>query len=122
MGNRKGRQVRVRTSNREAEVKPRGPGAKADLPIAKRRTERQFLGFTFTGGRSPNRRKIAPESLKRFRACVRRLTTYLRGWRGYFGYCETPSVLRDLDSWISHRAQPSLFRRPGPSAFRPLLL
>ena len=80
---------------------------------------RKFLGFTFTGGRSPNRRKIAPESLKRFRAHVRRLTRrnwgirlaervrrlaiYLRGWRGYFGYCETPSVLRDLDSWIRRR-------------------
>ncbi|MGH8657054.1 MAG: group II intron maturase-specific domain-containing protein [Gammaproteobacteria bacterium] len=59
---------------------------------------RKFLGFTFTGGRSPNHRKIAPESLKRFRAHVRRLTrrnwgisleervrrlsTYLRGWPG----------------------------------------
>ena len=30
MGNLKGRQVRVRTFNREAEVKPRGPGVKAD--------------------------------------------------------------------------------------------
>jgi RNA-directed DNA polymerase len=80
---------------------------------------RKFLGFTFTGGKEPNRRKIAPESLQRFRAQVRRLTRrnrslslekrvrrlaiYLRGWRGYFGYCETPSVLRDLDSWIRRR-------------------
>lgn len=80
---------------------------------------RKFLGFTFTGGKQPNRRKIAPESLRRFRAQVRRLTrrkrsisleerirqlaSYLRGWRGYFGYCETPSVLRDLDSWIRRR-------------------
>ena len=34
---------------------------------------------------------------------VRRLRTYLLGWRGYFGFCETGSVLRDLDSWIRHR-------------------
>ena len=34
---------------------------------------------------------------------VRRLKIYLTGWRGYFGFCETPSVLRDLDSWIRHR-------------------
>jgi RNA-directed DNA polymerase len=34
---------------------------------------------------------------------VRRLTTYLTGWRAYFGFCETPSVLCDLDSWIRHR-------------------
>jgi RNA-directed DNA polymerase len=81
--------------------------------------KRKFLGFTFTAGRSANRRKIAPESLRRFKArvCqltrrnwsismverVRRLKIYLTGWRGYFGFCETPSVLRDLDSWIRHR-------------------
>ncbi len=31
------------------------------------------------------------------------LANYLVGWRAYFGYCETPSVLRDLDSWIRRR-------------------
>ena len=25
------------------------------------------------------------------------------GWRGYFAYCETPSALRDLDSWVRRR-------------------
>lgn len=80
---------------------------------------RTFLGYTFTGGKSPNRRKIAPKSIKRCRAQVRRLTRrnwsisladrikrlsrYLMGWRGYYGYSETPSVLRDLDSWIRRR-------------------
>jgi RNA-directed DNA polymerase len=80
---------------------------------------RSFLGFSFTGGNKPNRRKIAPKALKRFKARVRELTrrsqgrslghviatlsTYLRGWLGYFGFCQTPSVLRDLDSWIRHR-------------------
>jgi RNA-directed DNA polymerase len=29
---------------------------------------RKFLEFSFTAGRLPNRRKIAPESLRRFRA------------------------------------------------------
>jgi RNA-directed DNA polymerase len=81
--------------------------------------ERKFLGFTLTGGKQPNRRKIAPVSLQRFRAKVRQLTrrnwgigmedrvlrlsVYLRGWKGYFGYCETPYVLRDLDSWVRRR-------------------
>jgi len=40
--------------------------------------KRKFLGFTFTAGRTPNRRKIAPESLRRFRARVRQLTR--RNW------------------------------------------
>jgi RNA-directed DNA polymerase len=85
-----------------------------DLP-----QNRKFLGFTLTGGRNPHRRNIAPESLKRLRAKVRQITRrnrgrsleevmeslsgYLIGWRGYFGYCETPSVLRDLDGWIRRR-------------------
>lgn len=80
---------------------------------------RKFLGFTFTGGKRPNRRKIAPKSLARFKAKVRaltrrtwgisledrsqRLSRYLMGWREYFGYCETPAVLQELDSWIRRR-------------------
>lgn len=80
--------------------------------------KRKFLGFSFTGGRPP-RRRIAPQSVARFRSRVRELTrrtrgnslaqivkelsVYLIGWRGYFGFCETPSVLRDLDQWTRRR-------------------
>jgi RNA-directed DNA polymerase len=80
---------------------------------------RTFLGFSFTGGKRPKRRKIAPKALARFKARVKALTKrnqgrslkhvittlsgYLRGWIGYFGFCQTPAVLRDLDSWIRHR-------------------
>jgi RNA-directed DNA polymerase len=79
---------------------------------------RKFLGFSFMGGKQP-RRRIAPQSLVRFRSRVRELTrrtrgnslaqivkelsVYLTGWRGYFGFCETPSVLRDLDQWTRRR-------------------
>ena len=64
-------------------------------------------------------RKIAPKALARFKARVKGLTrrnqgrslgqviatlnSYLRGWVGYFGFCQTSKVLRDLDSWIRHR-------------------
>ena len=34
---------------------------------------------------------------------VEDLSRYLIGWRGYFGFCETPSVLRHLDQWIRRR-------------------
>lgn len=83
-----------------------------------RPAERKFLGFSFTGGRQPKRR-IAPKSLLRFKKRIRELTKrnrgvslermveqlrlYLTGWRGYFGFCQTSSVLRDLDSWICRR-------------------
>ena len=30
------------------------------------------------------------------KAMVEELARYVRGWRGYFGFCETPSVLRQL--------------------------
>ncbi|NEP18608.1 MAG: group II intron reverse transcriptase/maturase [Leptolyngbya sp. SIO4C1] len=81
--------------------------------------ERTFLGFSFTGGRHPHRKQIAPESLRRFKRRVRQLTrrsrqisleeriqrlsVYLRGWKAYFGLAETSSVFRDLDSWIRRR-------------------
>ena len=35
---------------------------------------------------------------------------YLRGWHGYYGFCETPSVLRDLDSWIRRRLRCLVWR------------
>jgi RNA-directed DNA polymerase len=90
---------------------------KAKSAVAKPRV-RKFLGFSFTGGKEP-RRRVAPQAIARFKAKVRELTwrmcgrslvqvvkelsTYLVGWRGYFGFCQTPSVLRKLDQWIRRR-------------------
>ena len=31
------------------------------------------------------------------------LTPYLIGWRGYFGFCQTPRVLTNLEAWIRRR-------------------
>ncbi|HYP08458.1 MAG TPA: group II intron maturase-specific domain-containing protein [Bryobacteraceae bacterium] len=31
------------------------------------------------------------------------LSQYLRGWIGYFGKCETPSVLEALEKWTRRR-------------------
>ncbi len=39
---------------------------------------RKFLGFTFTDGKLPDRRKISRDSIKRFRSQVRCLTR--RNW------------------------------------------
>jgi RNA-directed DNA polymerase len=80
--------------------------------------ERKFLGFSFTA-KEPPRRRIAPKSMDRFKDRVRAITrrtrgvslqemvkdlnVYLRGWYGYFRFCQTPSVLDDLDSWIRRR-------------------
>jgi RNA-directed DNA polymerase len=34
---------------------------------------------------------------------VKELNTFLRGWLGYFKLIETPTIIRDLDSWIRRR-------------------
>lgn len=78
--------------------------------------KRKFLGFTFTVQR---KRSIAASSKAKFKNRIRELTrrnrgsslarvvselrSYLLGWRGYFGFCQTPSVLHEFDSWIHRR-------------------
>ncbi len=90
---------------------------KAKSAVAKP-SVRKFLGFSFTSEKQP-RRRVAPQAIARFKARVRELTrrtcgkslaqvakelsSYLIGWRAYFGFCETPSVLRELDQWTRRR-------------------
>ena len=42
---------------------------------------------------------------------VRELFRYLVGWRGYFGICETPSVLHRLDRWVRRRLRAIVWRQ-----------
>jgi len=88
--------------------------------------ERKFLGFSFTGRREPKRR-IAPKALLRCKQRVRKLTyrtrgvsveqmmkelaTYLRGWKSYFGFSQTPSVLRKLEEWIRRRLRSVIWKQ-----------
>ena len=88
--------------------------------------ERKFLGFSFTWDREP-RRRIAPKAVLRFKAKVRELTRrtrgvsvekmaqelgrYLRGWIGYFGRSQTPSVLEDLEKWVRHRLRSVIWKQ-----------
>ena len=88
--------------------------------------ERKFLGFSFTGGAEVKRR-IAPKALLRCKQRVRELTrrtrgisleqmtkelgSYLRGWKGYFGYCQTPSVLHGLDQWTRRRLRSVIWKQ-----------
>lgn len=82
-----------------------------DLP-----RNRKFLGFTFT---VHGKIAIAPQSKAKFKKRVREITkrnrgsslqrviselrSYLLGWRGYFGFSQARSVLRELDSWVRRR-------------------
>ena len=87
--------------------------------------ERRFLGFRITN--DGRQRQIAPQALDRFKMRVRGLTRrtlgvslpqlveklapYLVGWRGYFGFCDAPRVLSNLDAWIRRRLRMYLWRQ-----------
>jgi RNA-directed DNA polymerase len=99
--------------------------------------QRKFLGFSFTGEREP-RRRIAPKAIARFkervreqirrtrgislRQMVKELTTSLRGWLGYFGDCQTPSVLQRLETWLRRRLRSVVWKqwKRGRTRFREL--
>ena len=95
--------------------------------------ERKFLGFSISNDGSE--RRIAPKALAKFKAQIRDMTRrtrgislpqivkdlapYLLGWRGYFGFCQTPRVLTNLEAWIRRRLRSYLWRQwlNGPNRF-----
>jgi RNA-directed DNA polymerase len=98
--------------------------------------ERKFLGFSIANDGSE--RRIAPKALDKFKMQIRdmtsrtrgislpqlieELTPYLIGWRGYFGFCQTPRVLTNLEAWIRRRLRAYLWRqwRNGHNRFNEL--
>jgi RNA-directed DNA polymerase len=88
--------------------------------------QRKFLGFSFTVGPDV-KRAIAPKALDRFKRRIREITLrakgvsvettmeelapYMRGWRSYFGFCETPEVLMSLTRWVRLRLRAALWRQ-----------
>src|SRR6202047_4374372 len=88
--------------------------------------DRKFLGFSFTAGPDV-KRTIAPKALERFKQRIREITrraqgisikttmeelaSYMQGWRGYFGFCETPEVLIGLTRWVRLRLRAALWRQ-----------
>ena len=98
---------------------------------------RKFLGFTFSN-QAQAKRRVAPKAPTRFKDRIRELTQrsrglsvdqmigtlkrYLTGWRGYFGFCETPRVLQQLDEWIRRRLRCFFWKqwKRGRTRFREL--
>src|SRR5215469_18398095 len=88
--------------------------------------QRKFLGFSFTAGPEV-KRIIAPKALNQFRQRIRDITRraksvsikmtmcelapFMRGWRGYFGFCQTPDVLDYLTRWVRLRLRAALWRQ-----------
>jgi RNA-directed DNA polymerase len=89
--------------------------------------ERKFLGFSISNDGSE--RRIAPKTLDKFKERIREMTSrtrglslsqiiaelapYLIGWRGYFGFCQTPRVLTNLEAWVRRRLRSYLWRQWG---------
>jgi hypothetical protein len=42
---------------------------------------------------------------------IEELASYMRGWRGYFGFCETPVELEYLTRWVRLRLRAALWRQ-----------
>ena len=42
---------------------------------------------------------------------IKQLKPYIVGWRGYFGFCQTPRVLTNLEAWIRRRLRLYLWRQ-----------
>ena len=88
--------------------------------------ERKFLGFSFAIGPEV-KRVIALKALDRFKKRIREITRraksvsmettmdelapYMRGWRSYFGFCETPEVLIYLTRWVRLRLRAAMWRQ-----------
>jgi RNA-directed DNA polymerase len=94
---------------------------------------RTFLGFSFTAVREPKRR-LASSTIRRFKSRIRVVTRrtrgvsivrmardlipYLRGWLGYFGNCQTPSVLYRLEEWLRRRLRSVIWTQWKRGAMR----
>jgi RNA-directed DNA polymerase len=46
------------------------------------------------------------------------LGRYLRGWIGYFGQCQTPSVLQSLEEWTRRRLRSAIWKQWKQSSVR----
>ena len=96
---------------------------------------RSFLGFSFTRRRP--RRGISPKAIHAFKARVRELTQrnrganlgvvigelrpFLQGWRAYFGFAETRTILHTLDCWVRRRLRCYQWKQWGRGRYRALL-
>ncbi|MBM4315477.1 MAG: group II intron reverse transcriptase/maturase [Deltaproteobacteria bacterium] len=88
--------------------------------------ERKFLGYSMTWHKSP-KLKVAPVSIKRFKAHIREvmrkgrgrnlgrvigeLTPYLRGWVNYFRLSDVKRAFEELDEWLRRKLRCILWRQ-----------
>ena len=85
------------------------------------------LGFSFMKYKGQIKRRISKEALEKFKGNVKRmirrtagqslgrmiegLNLYLKGWGGYFGICQTPTVPERLNGWIRRRLRSVMWKQ-----------
>lgn len=98
----------------------------AEKSAVARPWRRKFLGYSMTWHKQP-RLKVAPESIQRLKAKVRRilregrgrslpqvikdLNQLLRGWMQYFRLVEVKGVFEELDGWLRRKLRCLLWRQ-----------
>jgi RNA-directed DNA polymerase len=101
---------------------------------------RKFLGYSLWVARGGEvKRKVADKPLAAFKQRIRELTcrsggcsipevvkrlrSYMLGWKGYFRLAQTPKVWRTLDEWLRHRLRALQLKhwKRGTTMYRELL-
>src|ERR1019366_567216 len=67
---------------------------------------RPWIGLSSESGRSRDGPRASA-----WQRPWRRWLRYIRGWRSYFGFCETPAVLLNLTRWVRLRLRAALWRQ-----------
>ena len=96
---------------------------------ARWRIRRSVSSWDFSISNDGSERRISPKALDKFKTRIRVMTRrtrgislpqliedlapYLYGWRGYFGFCQTPRVLTNLEAWTRRRLRSYLWRQWG---------
>jgi group II intron reverse transcriptase/maturase len=96
--------------------------SKVDKPA-----KRKFLGFSFSVWKEVTGIRIAPESIKRFKDKVRKITNSRRrikfidlinelkllmiGWKNYFVIAKAQLIFRGLDEWIRRRLRSYIWQQ-----------
>ena len=88
--------------------------------------KRKFLGFSLYKHKGEYKIRLAPQTAERFKNKVRSLTnrnrsqnlaerikeinSYVQGWLGYYCLIETPSKVRELESWVRRRMRACVWK------------
>ncbi len=86
-----------------------------------------FLGFTITNDSGAPRTRVSDKSIERFKERVvvstrrvggksvetvaEQLSSYLRGWHGYYRVSETKLIFGSLDGWIRRRLRALIWKQ-----------